>query len=286
MVSHVTNPTPLRRSDECVRVYFGCRDADQRAHIAWIDIQVRDAPRVVAVASAPALSPGALGHFDDHGVHVASIVERDGSLWMYYSGWNPGKPPLYYSSIGLAVSDDGGSTFKRASRAPILARSDVDPWMVSGPCVLRDDGFWRMWYISGIDWVERDGALHSRYDIKHARSDDGVTWRPDAASVLPLGSGEMNICRPWVTRSDREYHMWFAADAGSGYRLATALSHDGLVWQRNPPANGIELSSQGWDSTDMTYPATFVLGRCEYLVYAGNDCGRGGIGLARREAGD
>jgi predicted GH43/DUF377 family glycosyl hydrolase len=278
--SHASNPVVLPLDGDRYRVYFASRDDAQRSHVGFADYDVADPARPLRVSAHPVLAPGPLGHFDDHGVYAMSLVQHDERTLMYYVGWNPGRTPLYYTSIGLAVSDDGGETFTRVSRAPIMARSDVDPWMVSSPCVLLDDGRWRMWYLSGLSLEEAAGVLHSRYHIKYAESNDGVHWRRDGRVALELREGETNIARACVRRRDGDYEAWYSVNGGAGYRIGCAHSSDGLEWERHDDRAGIELSSEGWDSEALAYPWVFEHGGRRLMLYNGNGFGRDGFGLA------
>jgi hypothetical protein len=161
-----------------------------------------------------------------------------------------------------------------------MGRAEVDPWMVSSPCVLHDAGRWRMWYLSGLDWREERGVLHSRYHIKYAESQDGVLWRRDGLVALELGPGETNIARACVRRRRDGYEAWYSLNSGSGYRIGYAESADGLVWQRLDERAGIGLSASGWDSTALAYPWVFEHAGRRLMLYNGNGFGRDGFGLA------
>jgi hypothetical protein len=251
--------------------------------VGFADIDL-ERGEVVRVADRPALAPGPLGHFDDHGVYAMSIVEDGGRLLLYYVGWNPGKPPLYYPSVGLAASDDGGETFERVSRAPIMARHEVDPWMVSSPYVLREGDRWRMWYLSGLGWQEEDDGLHSYYHIKYAESDDGREWRRDGRVALDLKPGERNIARTCILREGGRYRAWYPYNRGDGYRIGYAESADGLDWERRDEEAGIEPGPEPYDSEALAYPWVVVHAGTRYLLYNGNGFGREGIALAEQPA--
>ena len=281
MRSHASLPLGLPLSDGRHRVYFASRDGDNRSHVSWVEFDLDRPSEDIVVAQAPALAPGGLGCFDDHGVYPASIVEADGRLLLFYIGWNPGpRQPLFYATIGLASSDDGGRTFERVSRAPVMARSDFDPCLVTSPCVRREGSRWRMWYVSGYAWDEVDGKLRSHYHVKHAESDDGVNWRRDGHVCIDHQSGERNIARPWVLEDGGRYRMWYAAAGDHPYRLGYAESSDGLDWERQDERVGIGLSESGWDSQAMAYPWVQRDGDRYVLLYNGNDYGREGFGLA------
>jgi hypothetical protein len=278
--SHASNPIALPHGDQFVRVYFSSRDARNRSHVTFLDFDPRRPDRILRHADAPVLAPGPLGYFDDHGTYAMSLVDHDGRLLMYYIGWNPGPSPLYYPSIGLAVSHDGGESFAKYSRAPIMARSEVDPWMVSSPFVLLDDGRWRMWYLSGIGWREEDGRLRSSYHTKYAESDDGVSWRREGRVALELRPGEHNIARMCVLPDGDRYRAWYSYTVDAGYRIGFADSADGLHWQRRDAEAGIEPSTSGWDSDETAYPFVFDFAGRRYMLYSGNGVGREGFGLA------
>jgi hypothetical protein len=263
------------------RIYFASRDADNRSHVCYLELDLTTA-RVTRVCDSPVLAPGPLGHFDDHGVYPASLVQADDRLYLYYIGWNPGqRPPLFYSSIGLAVSHDGGLSFERYSPAPIMSRSRYDPCLVTSPFVLREsERRWRMWYVSGFRWEQRGEELHSYYDVKEARSDDGVDWRRDGHVAIPLGAGERNVARPSVLREDDRYRMWFSFDAGEGYRIGSAESEDGSAWTRLDSVAEAGPPRGDWDSDAQAYPWVFRHSGRLHMLYNGNDYGRQGFGLA------
>jgi hypothetical protein len=284
MRSHASNPLVLALAPDRLRVYFSCRDDRQRSHVGFVEIDPREPAEILRLAERPALAPGALGHFDDHGTYAMSLVERDGRLLLYYVGWNPGPAPLYYPSIGLAVSEDGGETFERYSKAPIMARSEIDPWMVSSPFVLEERGRWRMWYLSGLGWKEEEGQLRSYYHLKQASSDDGVAWRREGHVAIELAPGERNIARMCVLRRQGGYEGWYSYTAGGGYRIGYARSQDGDAWVRDDAAAGIAPEPGEFDGEAQAYPYVHEHAGRRLLFYSGDGVGRTGFGMAQ-EAG-
>jgi predicted GH43/DUF377 family glycosyl hydrolase len=282
MRTHAAVPVPLGLGGSLYRIYFTCRDEHNRSHVGFLNVDLAEPTKVLEVAREPALAPGPLGYFDDHGVYGNSLVEHEGRLLLYYIGWNPGpREPLFYASIGLAASDDGGETFERVSAAPVLARSDFDPCFVTSPFVRIENGAWRMWYTSGFRWDTEDGVLRSNYNIKHAESANGVEWTRDGVACIDNRPGERNIVRPCVLG---RYEMWYAFDAGAGYRIGFATSEDGYAWTRRDEEAGIDVSEEGWDSQAIAYPYVFEHDGARYLLYSGNGFGRDGFGIAVAEA--
>src|SRR4051812_42435513 len=166
------------------RLYFSSRDAGNRSHIGFTDLPRDGEPGSDIIAPAPVLSPGPPGAFDDAGVTTASLVDHEGRLYLFYTGWSLGVSVPFYLNAGLAVSDDGGARFPRVSPAPLLDRSSGDPYLTASPWVLVDNGLWRMWYVSGSEWRSTAAGPQHRYRIKYAESRDGVAWdRRDVVSI-------------------------------------------------------------------------------------------------------
>lgn len=287
MHSHAQLPTALVLDDSRVRVFFATRTNEQRSHIAYTDLKFDSGGNnfeVQEISSRPVISPGPIGHFDEHGVFPSSIIKSDGSIYLYYIGWNQGvEAPLFYASIGLAVGVDG-CTFKPVSNAPILTRSEVDPCMVTSPYVYIDNGRWRMAYVSGVKWDRnKNGRLQSYYNIKLAESENQQDWRRDGKVAIDFKGGEKNIARPSVLRcANNGYRMWYSyVDAVVGkYRMGYAESNDGTEWLRKD-----ELVPTGLDREhcleSACYPCVFELGKHTYILYNGDNFGEAGFCVAK-----
>ena len=284
MQTHATHPIVLPLYGDVHRVYFSCRDGKNHSHVGYVELSINSYSDISYISDEPALSPGPLGNFDEHGVYAGCLIPYERKLFMYFIGWTQGvKPPLFYASIGLAVSTDGGRTFDKVSPAPIMARSQFDPCTVLLPHVMKEDDVWRMWYGSGFKWKQHGGKLRSYYDIKYAESADGVHWDRDGKVCIGLEDGETNLGHPFVIIDSGLYKMWYSVNAGDGYRIGYAESSDGYTWTRKDHEAGIELSQTAWDSEATCHPHVFLQEGKKYMLYNGNEFGRDGFGLAVAE---
>ena len=262
------------------RVYFSGRDDQGRARVAFFDMDLDDPKARLPVSLRPALDLGPLGAFDDSGVTTSCLVNWEGRKYLYYTGWSLGITVPFYLFAGLAVSDDDGATFRRLSPAPILPRSPQDPFLTASPWVLVENGVWRMWYVSGSEWRMESGAPRHYYDIRHAESRDGISWRPTGHVCVTYRTAEEHaFSRPCVIREGGIYRMWYAF-RGADYRLGYAESRDGLSWRREDGLTALEPSPGAWDSAMLCYPCVFLHRGLRVMLYNGNDYGRTGIGLA------
>jgi hypothetical protein len=271
-------PFAVRTGERTARVFFSGRDAANRSHVGACTLDV--AGRSIdpeSISPEPLVSPGPLGAFDDSGCSMSCVVEQGGRLFLYYSGWMLGRTVPFYLAIGLAISEDGGVTFRKHSAAPLVDRGDVDPFLVASPSVLIDNGTWRMWYVSALGWDARaDGPPRHRYLIRYAESRDGLHWTREGRVAIPFAaSDEYAMGRPHVRKEGGVYRMEFCV-RGDRYRLAHAESPDGFDWTRGD----LEVPASDWDAEMQAYP--MVLG--DLLFYNGNGYGASGFGIAENHA--
>jgi hypothetical protein len=279
MHSYAANPVVEHIEGSLHRVYFSCRDRENRSSIGFFDVDLRFPQTIVSLSSQPVLSPGAPGYFDDSGASVACLVGLGNQKYLYYTGWNLAVTVPWRNSIGLAVSAGGDDRFQKYSPAPICDRSAVDPFSVSYPWVMYTGSRWKMWYGSNLSW----GTAHRdmQHVIKYAESHDGIHWDRQGSIAIPLlGTEEWGVARPCVIKDNDLYRMWYSSRFGETYRIGYAESQDGITWIRKDDEAGIDVSASGWDSQMIEYACVFDFDGDRYMFYNGNGFGKSGMGLA------
>jgi len=283
MVTHAQNPLPEAIGDGRFRVHFASRDRQNRARGGYFDFELEQPLFPLDVSREPTLDLGELGAFDDAGVMPSAIVEHDGRRLMYYTGWSKTIDVPFAFHIGLAVSDDGGKSYQRVSRAPVLGRNQHDPFITGAPCVLLEGGVFRMWYVSVTKWERLPDIERPRhyYTVKYAESVDGLSWKTSSHLCIDYAADEYAIARPLVFKDGQSYAMWFSfRGADNTYRVGTAESADGIRWKRHLDPLGIDVSATGWDSSMICYAHPLFHDGRRYALYNGNNYGETGIGLA------
>jgi hypothetical protein len=284
MRSHAANPIAEHLDGDRFRVYFSSRDSDNRSSISSVDIDLKDPSRILAIAEEPVLGPGDLGMFDDSGCSIGCIVRVGQRRFLYYMGWHLTVRVPWQNALGLAISEAPGEPFVRVSRFPVVPLDEIDPYTISYPWVIQEDGRFRMWYGSNLQWGSRKEDM--RHHLRYAESPDGVHWSRTGRVVIDFESAdEYAICKPCVIADADRYQMWFCS-RGERYRIRHAESPDGLTWQRSAGIAGIDVSPEGWDSDMIEYPCVFDHAGRRYLLYAGNGYGATGFGLAVSSAAD
>ena len=265
------------------RIFFSTRDLQNRSHVLWAEVDLRDPTRILRLADRPVLSPGVLGCFDDSGAMATWLAKAGGKRYLYYIGWNLRVTVPFHNSIGLATSVED-APFTRYADGPVIDRTMREPHFCASCCVLPGADCWRMWYLSCVGWSVAAGRPLHHYHIKYAESDDGINWRREGKVAIDLkGDGEYAISRPTVMRDRDCWRMWYSY-RGSRYRIGYAESLDGITWSRQDDRAGIEASVAGWDSEMIEYPHVFDHNGRRYMLYNGNGYGRTGFGLAVLES--
>jgi hypothetical protein len=279
--THAALPV-VEAGEQGSRVYFCSRDPLGRSQIGFGELAIESDIGLGRISEEPVVRPGPLGAFDDAGVTTACLVRWNEQRFLYYTGWSLGVSVPFYLSIGLAIGDER-LQYRRASPAPLLERSDTDPYLTASPWVVVEAGLWRMWYVSGTAWEMIDGHPRHKYHIKYAESRDGFRWERNGIVCIDYTGDESAFGRPCVIRDDAlgRYRMWYSV-RGRAYRLGYAESTDGIVWERKDTDDlaGLPVSPDGWDSEMIAYPVVFRHRDTLQMLYNGNGYGRTGIGLA------
>jgi len=144
MFSHAYVPLPDKISENVVRIYFATRSKEIKSVTTFIEVDADDPSKALYVHDKPVLGLGKLGTFDDGGAVPFSMVHRDNKKYLYYGGWNASVTVSYRNSIGLAVSEDNGLTFRRVFYGPVVDRNQLEPYFTSAADVMRSEGKWKI----------------------------------------------------------------------------------------------------------------------------------------------
>ena len=245
---------------------------------------------IINISKHTIIPLGELGCFDEHGIFPFSIFRDKDKVFAYTTGWNRKVSVSVDASIGLAISDDNGLTFKKYGSGPIMTSSVNEPFLVGDAFVTIINATYHMWYIYGTKWKKFvDSELPDRvYKIAHATSEDGIKWQRNGKAIISdrLNEDECQAL-PTVFYKNNNYHMYFCyrqaygfrTNSANAYRIGYAFSKDLVNWERDDSRAGIDVGD-GWDSQMQCYPHIFHLNEKVYMLYNGNEFGRFGFGLA------
>jgi predicted GH43/DUF377 family glycosyl hydrolase len=297
MQEYAQCPTPFVLDEQVLRVYIACRpqrgdDMQYVSYPGYVDLDRRDLSRVVGIAATPIVPLGELGTFDEYGIMPCSAVRHGDVIHVYYTGWSRMSSVPYTVGIGLAVSRDGGATFEKLGEGPIIGLALNEPYLVNTPAVRLIGNQWHMWYLTGTKWLLHEGRSEAVFQIVHASSEDGITWKRDGHPVVPVRSEDecQDVFLPFFLGD--KWHAVFAyrkptgfrTDSARAYRLGYASSEDLVSWKRDDSQVGIDVSASGWDSQMMCSSQVIEVDGRILLFYCGNVFGREGFGIAELSA--
>lgn len=282
--------------DDFIRVYICCREKPNSkgqtvSRITYVDLSKENPSEVIKIGEKPVLELGGLGEFDEFGTYPFSVVRVQNKIYGYYGGVTRCESVPFNTSIGCAISSDGGETFQKIGCGPVLTSSLYEPYMICSPKVRIYQNKWYMFYSAGSQWTKEDQHPEICYKLRMATSLDGIHWEKCNRSILcdKLGELESQACGDVIFRNGI-YHMFFCyrnhtnfrREPKNSYRIGYARSKDLVHWQREDEKAGIDVSSNplDWDSEMVAYPHVFECGQKTYMLYLGNEVGKYGFGLA------
>ncbi len=280
--------------EEFVRIYFSTRKMDSTgkflSHISFVDFD-KEFKKVVNISTKSIIELGDLGCFDEHGIFPINPLRHNDKITAYTCGWSRRVSVSVETSIGLAQSYDGGLTFEKFGKGPIMGSFVNEPFLVGDAFVKIFDDRFHMWYIYGIKWAILEGEqMPDRvYKIGYATSLDGINWLRDSMRIVADKLNEEECqALPTVEYFNNKYNMFFCYRYATGfrkskersYRIGYAYSSDLQTWTRDDDQVGIDVSDVGWDSEMICYPHIFICKEHVYMLYNGNEFGRFGFGLA------
>jgi len=290
--SYLQFPAALVLNDK-VRVYITTRpkpeqDGKNVTYIRYFDLEKQNLFNIIQSSFDPVIPLGKPGEFDQFGTMPGDFINFDGKIYLFYTGWNRLDAVPYNFSVGLAISEDNGNTFKKYSNGPIIGQSTLNPFTCGSGATVYENGKIHMFSISGIEWKNINNKLEHTYGIRHATSINGVDWNFEKDfAIYPKDEFEA-IAAPSVIKINDCYHMWFSyrgsfdfRDGGDSYRIGYAFSYDLYNWTRRDDLAGINVSKNSWDSDMICYPYVFKLNGEYFMLYNGNSFGMNSIGLAK-----
>ena len=260
------------------RVFYSVRDVVGKSHVLWSDMRFDGSLfEVLRTASKPVLSPGNPGLFDCDGISLGNVLVEGESLKLYYMGWQLQQSVPWMNTIGLAISDDFGNSFKKHSLVPILDRSEEDPYSMSYPWVEKSREQYEIWYGSNKTWGQSKSDM--QHVIKHGQSRDGLQWERTRKPVLELSETMTAMARPSVITWDgKELMLLSIKNEKDVYSIWIGVKNDSDHWDLSK----LEIEAEGeWDSAYHAYGSFFTFAGSLYVLYNGNGFGKTGFGILK-----
>ena len=269
-------PTPVVLGN-CVRVYCGFRDAKGASRVGYIDLDKKNPSQVLSVSETPCLDLGVRGAFDDSGVVPSAVLQEENKIYLYYAGYQIPRNIRFMVFGGLAVSEDGGETFKRCSKVPVLDRTNNELLFRVAHTVFKHKGSYHVFYGGGSDFENGKNKTLPKYDVRYLTSEFINKFPEEGKVIIPCNDHEHRLGRPYVLKSEDHFEMYFGYGTEvNPYWLTSAISTDLSEWKRNTT----RLIPEGPvmnDDVMQAYPSVFQVNGKRYLLYNGNEYGKLGF---------
>lgn len=284
--SHAMAPSPILLNHNTIRVYLGCWDKSGISRIGYIDVEKNNPKIVKSVSDHCVLNIGEDGCFDENGVFPAHTFNfGNGTVYLYYTGFQLGHKIRHYNFGGLAISKDNGQTFERYSKAPILDRSDEGLFVRAGQSIEKSENGFHIVYSSGSSWHMCSGKPRPVYDIFYQHSLDGIKTNKSGKKIISCNLEiEHGLGRPQIVKIGDYFYCFYTRRIieDMRYFLGVSRSRDCLTWERiDNVFNTIDFGKYSeFDSEMIYFPAVVKISDSKVLLfYSGNYFGRDGIGV-------
>ncbi|MBE7560999.1 hypothetical protein HS125_19435 [bacterium] len=154
---------------------------------------------------------------------------------------------------------------------PVLLRGPdgtPDDTAAGRPCVIRVGNELRMYYMA-------HGGTLASIQIRHATSEDGITWNKVAGPPLLAGDGSgfdaLYVTDPTVVVDNGQYHMWFVgADVNANMTFGHVYSTDGIQWTTREQVLNRGVPG-AFDNFTMNDPCVIKVGGVFHMWYDGRN---------------
>lgn len=283
-MSHGMAPAAIMYNAQTIRIYQGCLDANGISRIGFIDVAADNPCDVVLKSTTPVLDLGEPGCFDDNGVFPGHVYQYAGKVYLYYTGFQKLDKIPFTNFGGLAISEDGGNTFVRVSKAPVMDRADEGLFTRAGTSVIVEDGVYKSCYSAGSEWAFVAGKKRPVYEVYFLESLNGIDFPKRGKCIVPCNHAvEHGLGRPQIVKIKNDYYVFYTRRLlNFRYHMGVATSKDLKTWVRiDEWLSTIRFGEEGdFDNQMVYFPCVLNTGEKTYLFYSGNNFGRDGLGYA------
>lgn len=180
------------------------------------------------------------------------VLKADGMYKMWYTGQARG-----HSYIGCAESSDGINFERKVSEPVMISEYPWEKESVMNPCVLYENGIYRMWYSAG--------ETYEPNVIAYAESTDGINWNKRRANPIFVRESDNSYEQDRIggccvlKTEDMGYLMFYIGyENVDTARICAARSDNGITgWVRLKGNPIVSPEAGAWDS-EACYKPTVV----------------------------
>ncbi|MDH4129448.1 MAG: hypothetical protein OEV44_11865 [Spirochaetota bacterium] len=193
----------------------------------------------------------------------APSVIKDGSVYkMWYEASNGLNTRILYCE---SVNGINWSNFNLAINTG-ASGTGFDNSHTGAPCVIKDNGVYKMWY---------QGSDGTNWRIIYCESGNGINWSNFQLAINIASSGlgfdSNDVINPCVIKDGSIYKMWYAGWNLSNWRILNCESSNGVNWSNYKLSVNIASSGLGYDSSNVASPCVIKDGSVYKMWYDGSN---------------
>ncbi|MBH10213.1 MAG: hypothetical protein CMG74_07660 [Candidatus Marinimicrobia bacterium] len=284
--THAMAPAPILFNEDTIRIFIGGWDKNNISRIGYIDVDSENPEIVKNKSKKFVLDIGVKGCFDDNGIFPGHIYKLpDGRIFLYYTGFQKLHEIPFSNFSGLAISIDGGNSFKKYSKAPIMDRADEGLYTRAGQSIIYDDGIFKCCYSAGSSWYKIENKNKPVYEVMYIESANGVDFSKKGEAIVKVDlSVEHGLGRPQIVKLFNKIFVFFTRRT-LDFKYFIGCAHfdkKKSKWIRiDNWFNNITHGAEGQFDSEMVYfPSVIDTGKKIFMFYNGNGYGLDGIGFA------
>ena len=171
------------------------------------------------------------------------VLFIDGIYKMWYTGQARG-----HSYLGYAESTDGLNFVNKTPEPIMISEYPWERESVMNPCVLYEDGKYRMWYAAG--------ETYEPNVLAYAESDDGINWTKSRINPIIVAEpsnyyekDRIGGCQVIKTPDMGYLCFYIGYEDIDTARLCVARSKNGITgWERSPLNPLVSPDKDSWDA--------------------------------------
>lgn len=180
LYSHASNPVAYHLYNDIYRIFFSGRNKNNKSSVGYIDIDI-DSLTVINKCINSVFTFGEENSFYSHGVSIGNFYKLKNKTYIQFMGWQIREHSHWKGEIGrLQINNEVDKLILNPLEV-YLGLDEEDDISLSYPFVMFDEGIYKMWYGSTLNWSSENGEMI--HVIKYATSKDGNKWEKQGLSV-------------------------------------------------------------------------------------------------------
>jgi len=271
-------PTPIRITEQIIRVFGGVRDSLGRSAIHWADFDTSTL-KVIDYARSPCLDTRGSLDFDTDGAILGDIYFQGAKMLMYYVGFKKSEKVKFQAFTGQAESTDFGKSWTRLQPPFNYLHEDIDGCDIFAIHSARQVADRIEFYAAvGTSWEFINDNQFPRYQSYLLQGNNLDSLEFSSSPLLPEIDDVYRLGRPRVFQMPVSREEFLIATGGkrNGDYRPYVFSKTDANWSLDQNQFCIEPGYSADFSLQVSYPALIQDKNQIIVFFNGDEMGKKG----------